>query len=77
MDIRCVLLGGLKDESVHEAHERAVGDAVVGLQVVAVSRRLDLLVHVDRDDRADRLGRAHEPLELRKDVVPRRDTEIE
>ena len=38
---------------------------------------LDCLVEVDGDDGADRLGGAEEPLELGRDVVARRDAELE
>ena len=76
VDVGGVLLGGLEDQRVDEPDERPVGDAVVGLEVVAV-RLVDGLVHVDGDDGADRLGGAHEPLELGEDVVARRDAELE
>ena len=70
-----VFLRRLEDERVHEANERAVRDAVIGLEVVAVIRFG--LVHVDGDDGTDRLGRSHEPLELSEDVVPRSNPELE
>ena len=75
VDVGGVFLRRLEDERVHEANERAVRDAVVGLEVVAVVRFG--LVQVDGDDGTDRLGRSHEPLELGEDVVAGSNPELE
>ena len=76
VDVGGVLLRGLEDDRVDEPDERAVRDPVVGLEVVAVSRRRRRRVST-RDDRADRLGGSHEALELREDVVAGCDAELE
>ena len=75
VDVRGVLLGRLEDQGVDETDERAVGDPVVGLEVVAVVA--DVVLEIDRDDGADRLGGANESLQLGDDVVARRDDELE
>ncbi len=67
VDVRGVLLGRLEDHGVHEPDERAVGDAVVGLEVVGLLVRCRGLLGLDGDG-ADGLGRADETLELRDDV---------
>ena len=75
VDVARPVARGLHDDRVHEAHEGRIGDAVLGLEIVAVL--LDDLEVVDRRLRVVDLGAALQALELGEDLVTPGDGEVE
>ena len=74
VDVAGPVLGGLEDERVDEPHERRVGDAVVGLEVVLV---LVEAGHVADERGIHRLGGARQPADLGEHVFSRGDEELD
>ncbi len=74
---RGAVLGGLEDDRVDEPHERRVGDAVLGLEVVCLLLFLRERRIVEGRACAEGLGCTDEPLDLDEDVLAGGDAELE
>ena len=78
MNVARPILGALEDNRVHQPHQRRVGNAVVGLEVVEqLALGDDLHVLERRRLRRQRLARTQHPLDLGQDLVARSDTQLD